>query len=233
MLLLWQPVRWLNNVAQCKKSQVLFEHLPKTVLCFARNLIWIRFQTSSLYAVRVYTVFACESKMFLADCVFTVKLSVCSCPFSFLHVKLISPWWTFQDHQATDVRRLRRRWTSSGMGGSLRPASGSLLHRPHQQWAILFSHPFTFIRAQLTSALSPTLPFRPPSSCRNHPDWEPAHPVAAGAGAHAEGVPGGGSGGPEGQEGDVSGQAAATGAGSAGDVALPRALWGQPLHRQQ
>lgn len=57
--------------------------------------------------------------------------------------------------------------------------------------------------------------------------------MASGAGAHAEGVPCGGPGGPQSQEGDVPGEAAASGAGSAGDAALPRALGGQPLHHQQ
>lgn len=57
--------------------------------------------------------------------------------------------------------------------------------------------------------------------------------MAAGAGADAEGVPCGGSGGPQRQEGDVPGQAAATGAGSAGNAATGRSIWGQPLHNQQ
>lgn len=57
--------------------------------------------------------------------------------------------------------------------------------------------------------------------------------MAAGAGAHVEGVPGGGPGGPQRQEGDVPDQAAATGAGSAGNAAIGRAFWRHPLHHQQ
>lgn len=47
--------------------------------------------------------------------------------------------------------------------------------------------------------------------------------MAPGAGAHAEGVSGGGTGGPQCQEGDVPDQAAEAGAGAAGDAALQSA----------
>lgn len=51
--------------------------------------------------------------------------------------------------------------------------------------------------------------------------------MAAGAGAHAEGLLGGGSGGPECSEGDLPGEAAAAGAGAAGVPAAARRLGAQ------
>ncbi len=78
------------------------------------------------------------------------------------------------------------------------------------------SHDFISLFAHQSLVLCPVV--------RDHPDREPADSMAAGAGAHAEGVPCCGPGGPQSQEGDVPGQAAASGAGSAGNVALPRAL---------
>ncbi|XP_054982217.1 protein KIBRA isoform X2 [Sorex araneus] len=51
---------------------------------------------------------------------------------------------------------------------------------------------------------------------QDHADRGPAGAVAAGAGAHAEGVPGGGAGGAERAEGDLPGEAAAAGARAAG-----------------
>lgn len=51
--------------------------------------------------------------------------------------------------------------------------------------------------------------------------------MAAGAGAHAEGLLGGGPGGPECSEGDLPGEAAAAGAGAAGVPAAARRLGAQ------